>query len=84
MKNLMKKKFIKKTLLIIVFSGISTVLVLSQIRVRGTIVDNKNEPLVGVNVMIKGTNRGTVSDSNGEFSIEVQDQNSILVFFILI
>lgn len=79
----MKKKFIKKTLLIIVFSGISTVLVLSQIRVRGTIVDNKNEPLVGVNVMIKGTNRGTVSDSNGEFSIEVQDQNSILVFSYL-
>ncbi len=34
----------------------------------------------GVNILVKGTTIGTSSDANGEYSIEVPDSNSILVF----
>jgi TonB-linked SusC/RagA family outer membrane protein len=48
--------------------------------VTGTVIsDADNEGLPGVNVLIKGTSRGTVTDANGRYSIEVPGE-SILVF----
>jgi len=37
-------------------------------------------PLPGVNVVIKGTTDGTITDFDGNYSIEVPDENTILVF----
>lgn len=49
--------------------------------VKGSVKDaENNEGLPGVNVLIKGTNTGTVTDTNGEFVIEVASAESILVF----
>jgi len=49
--------------------------------VSGTIKDGEiNESLPGVNILIKGTNIGTVSDTNGKFTIEVPSDESVLVF----
>ncbi len=39
-----------------------------------------NEYLPGVNVIIKGTSKGTVTDVNGAFKIVVPDENTVLVF----
>ena len=40
--------------------------------VSGTITDADNgEPLIGANVLIKGTSVGTVTDIDGNFSIDV-------------
>ncbi len=35
--------------------------------IRGTVVDEENEPLPGATVLIKGTNQGVATDVNGEF-----------------
>ncbi len=49
--------------------------------VTGTITDaTTGEPMPGVNIVIKGTNLGTLSDSNGNFSITVPDVNKVLIF----
>lgn len=48
--------------------------------VAGTVVDESGEPLIGVTILIKGTNRGTVTDFDGTYTIEVDDGNSVLVF----
>lgn len=48
--------------------------------VKGVVLDEKEEPLPGVNVLIKGTQRGTVTDVDGNFSINVSDATSTLVF----
>jgi TonB-dependent starch-binding outer membrane protein SusC len=54
---------------------------LQQPRITGTITDaTTNEPLVGVNILIEGSNIGVVSDMNGMFSIEVSDKNATLIF----
>jgi TonB-dependent starch-binding outer membrane protein SusC len=50
------------------------------IPIRGTIKDDAGDPLPGVNILEKGTANGTSSDANGEFTMQVQDENSVLVF----
>ena len=50
------------------------------IRITGTVSDAFDTLLPGVNVVVQGTNQGTTTDSNGEFSITVPDEEAILVF----
>ncbi|HLT94389.1 MAG TPA: SusC/RagA family TonB-linked outer membrane protein, partial [Membranihabitans sp.] len=45
----------------------------------GRVMDQFGEPLVGVNLIIKGTNRGTASDLDGYFTLEDVDENDVLV-----
>jgi len=52
-----------------------------QIIVTGSVKDSAdNQPLPGVNIVVQGTNNGTITDLNGEFSIDVPDENATLVF----
>ena len=48
--------------------------------VTGTVTDETGAPLTGVSILVKGTSRGTTSDAEGNFTIEVDDSNAILVF----
>ena len=48
--------------------------------ISGKVTDDKGLPLPGVSLVVKGTKKGTVTDSNGEYSIAVDDTNSTLVF----
>ncbi len=52
-----------------------------EILVTGNIITaNNDESLPGVNIIEKNTENGTVSDVDGNYSITVTDQNSVLVF----
>ncbi len=48
--------------------------------ITGTITDESNAGIPGVNVLEKGTNNGAVSDKDGKYSLNVRDENSVLVF----
>ncbi|MTK53988.1 TonB-dependent receptor [Paludibacter sp.] len=48
--------------------------------VTGRIVDEKGDALIGVNVLEKGTSNGTITDSNGNYRINVSSSKSVLVF----
>ncbi|MCD7971595.1 MAG: TonB-dependent receptor [Candidatus Azobacteroides sp.] len=50
--------------------------------VTGTVVDSDNEPLIGASVLVKGTSRGTMTDINGEFSVQAAP-DEVLVFSYL-
>ncbi|WP_411029298.1 TonB-dependent receptor [Spongiimicrobium sp. 3-5] len=50
-----------------------------QRTVSGTIADETGQPLPGANIVEKGTTNGTQSDFDGNFSINVSDQNAILL-----
>src|SRR5690606_30723089 len=45
----------------------------------GTIADHNGEPLIGVNIQVKGTTKGTATDFNGNFQLENVDENAVLV-----
>jgi TonB-linked SusC/RagA family outer membrane protein len=49
-------------------------------KVSGIVTDEKGESLAGVNISIKGTATGVISDINGKYEILVSDKNSTLVF----
>lgn len=51
--------------------------------VSGTVIDkDANEPLIGANVLIKGTTIGTVTDLDGKYTLQAGDKD-ILVFSYL-
>lgn len=52
----------------------------SEIVLKGKVSDEKGAGLPGVSVVVKGTQRGTITDERGEFSVEVVDKDAILVF----
>ncbi len=48
-------------------------------QVTGTVTDEKDQPIANVNVLIKNSRKGVVTNAGGQFSIEAEEQ-SILVF----
>ena len=52
---------------------------LAQSQISGTVKDSKGETLIGVSVLVKGTNVGTISDINGNYSVKVSP-NAVLQF----
>lgn len=48
--------------------------------VKGVVKDENNEPMPGVNVVIKGSSTGTVTDLNGQFSLDVPVNSGSLLF----
>jgi TonB-linked SusC/RagA family outer membrane protein len=58
---------------------------LSAQSLQGTITDEKNEPLVGASVVLKGTSKGTLTDINGAFKLDVTDaekSGALVVSFV--
>ena len=49
-------------------------------RVSGVVTDDKQEPLPGVSILIKGDQRGTTTDAKGTFQISVPDGPVVLTF----
>lgn len=50
-----------------------------DIPIKGTVKDETGELLPGASIRVKGTNTGTVSDANGSFTINVPNEQSVLV-----
>src|SRR5882724_1677336 len=48
--------------------------------ITGTVTMEGDEPLIGVSVQVKGSTKTTVTDKNGSFTIEVDDNAKVLVF----
>lgn len=48
--------------------------------VTGVVTDENGDPLPGLSIRIEGTTRGTVTNLEGEYTIEVQDPSSVLIF----
>ena len=51
-----------------------------QRTITGTVVDNNNEPLIGVNVVVEGTSTGTATDFDGKFTLAISENDTKLLF----
>lgn len=54
-----------------------------EVAVRGTVTDPAGKPLVGVNVVEKGTTHGTITDTDGRFSLTVSSPEAVLGFSLV-
>lgn len=51
-----------------------------SITVTGRVIDAEGNGLPGVNINIKGTSSGTITDIEGNFAVELSDANEVLIF----
>lgn len=51
-------------------------------KITGTVVDKAGLPVIGANVIVKGTTNGTVTDVEGRFSLEIPENAVLLVSYI--
>lgn len=72
----------KKILLLILMTFLAMEVIQAQTRVVTGRVVSEDDPegVPGVNVLIKGTGIGTATDIDGRYSIQIQDNSSVLVF----
>ena len=74
----MKDIFLKS--LFAVLFAVSGTPMFAQLGVSGTVVDATGEPVIGANIVVKGSTQGTITDFDGNYSIEVSDGSVVLVF----
>ncbi|MDR2775600.1 MAG: TonB-dependent receptor [Tannerella sp.] len=59
---------------------ISTSELLENINVTGSVTDASGEPVIGANVIVKGTTIGTTTDADGNFTLSVPNNDAVLAF----
>lgn len=74
----MKKKL--TMFLALFFVGIG--LLMAQTQVRGTVVDDESEPVIGATIQIKGTTQGTVTDYDGRFSLSAPAGGTLVISYV--
>jgi TonB-linked SusC/RagA family outer membrane protein len=76
--KLMLKRSITITLFLI---SLFSVTIFAQVRtVTGVVKDQTGEPIIGANILVKGTSVGTITDFNGAYRIEIPANSKTLVF----
>lgn len=50
--------------------------------IKGIVLDTESSPLIGVNVMIKSTNSGTVTDLDGKFSLKGENGQTLVFSYV--
>lgn len=77
-----KQPVIKMIGLVCLFLFMSGQLFAQSGTIKGQIVDSKQEPLMGANVSINGTSAGTVTDENGNFSLQVNQGATVTFSYV--
>ncbi|MFV0467520.1 MAG: carboxypeptidase-like regulatory domain-containing protein [Dysgonomonas sp.] len=54
----------------------------NTIEVKGQVIDESREPLIGVSIMLKGSTNGVSTDINGNFSIKAKADNKLIFSYI--
>ncbi len=70
----------KKIISIVYFLLVGMGVLLAQHTITGKVVDEQGEPIPGVNILLKGSLKGTISDMNGSYTLSLDDQNGTLVY----
>lgn len=68
--------------ILITVSSVQTPKSTGKKEVSGVVVDERGEPVIGVNISEKGTTNGTITDMDGRFSFKVGNNSSLLVSYI--
>ena len=77
----MKRKI--NFLMALLFFGVCLVSAQQNLSVSGIVTDSSDgSPLVGVSVLVKGTNTGTITDINGKYDVKAPQGSTIIFSYI--
>ena len=68
------------TLLLAAVALFNSLAASAQLTVKGTVIDDTDEPLIGVSVKEEGAASGVVTDFDGNYTIKVSSGKAVLVF----
>lgn len=78
--KLSKVRYLIHLFTMFILLGMTLPAVAQNRNVQGKVVDeDTNQPLAGVSILIKGTNTGTMTNSNGEFTLDLNAEKAVLV-----
>ena len=55
---------------------------IAQNTLSGSVTDNQGLPLPGATIIVKGTNKGTTSDFDGNFSLQTNEDDVLVISFV--
>ncbi len=83
MKHVNFKLKIRTFATLLLMLAFSTLLQAQQISVSGVVKDaSTGEPVIGANIVEKGTTNGTITNFDGEFSLNVQSNGTLLIKYV--
>ncbi|MDD2512474.1 MAG: TonB-dependent receptor [Proteiniphilum sp.] len=74
----MKRKLVMFLSLFLIGMGIA----MAQTQVRGTVVDEDGESIIGATVQVKGTTQGTVTDLDGNFALSAPAGGTLVISYV--
>ena len=77
----MEERFMRQILLYL-FLLIAISVSAEQFLIKGKVVDENNEPLIGASVCVIGTSRGTATDIDGNYSIVVEKGETLKFTYV--
>jgi len=75
----MTKSFDMRAMLLTFFMMLSAT-VFAQVTVTGVVTENTGDPVIGATIREKGTQNGTITDIDGNYSLKVANANATLIF----
>lgn len=72
----------RRGLSMMLFVLFSVTVATAQLLVRGTVIDQTGETVIGASIQLKGTTQGTITDIDGKFSLGVPDKKLSLSFLL--
>ena len=72
-----------RKILVVLFMLLSVTVFAQKHAIKGTVVDQNGQPVVGMTVMERGTQNGVITDSKGGYQISVANPNATLEFTAL-
>ena len=82
MNTKMIKAFKKRVFLAVLVMLFTTSAFAQKSTVKGTVTDEENMPLPGATVLIQGTDRGTTTDFDGNYSIDYGGKKTLVVSYV--
>lgn len=76
------KFFWKGMVLIMLFNGLFFLPAFAQEIIKGQVIDESGSPIMGATIILKGGNQGTVTDYDGNFTLEAKKNETLLVRFV--
>ena len=81
-KNRNENGLLRRALWTMLFMLFSVGIYAQDITVRGTVTDPTGEPVIGATIKAQGTNLGTITNANGEFSLQVPANSQLTVSYV--
>ncbi len=79
--NKVHKQSVIQKITAVLFVFMACTSAMAQYTVSGKITSGEDQsPIPGANILVKGTTTGTISDANGDFTVNANSANDILVF----